>query len=114
MLAPLYNMVAPAGMAAQLASNLTALGYTISIDGHVRTIDALQGGYGLEGEVTTTSASDSQPLYAVVATLWGDPSAPVHDAERGQCAEKRRHRRKPKASSPTARCKPQKPLKPRS
>ena len=86
-LAPLYNMVAPAGMAAQFGSDLTGLGYTIFIDGRVRAIGGLQGGYGLAGEVTSTSASDSHPLYAVVATLWGNPSAAAHDAERGECGE---------------------------
>ncbi len=88
--APLFNMVAPAGVAAQFGANPIGFGYVIHIDGRLRTLSGSrgksEGGYALSGEAT--GIQDSFPLYGVVATFWGDPSAAAHDPVRGACGER--------------------------
>jgi hypothetical protein len=76
----LYNMVAPAGSPGVLAANLVGLGFVVHLDGHLRA-----GDYGLSAEVS--GIVQEPPPYAVAATLWGDPSSPTHDTERGGCGE---------------------------
>jgi hypothetical protein len=83
---PLYNMVPPAGVAAQLGANLTSLGFVIHINARVRPDSALEGGYGVSAEVT--NILHSQQIYAAALALWGDPSSASHDAVRGRCGEK--------------------------
>jgi hypothetical protein len=75
---PLYNMVPPAGVPADLGFDF--FGYYIHIFGGIRT----GGDYGL-----SATARDILPragVIAVTATLWGDPSDPSHDTTRGECA----------------------------
>ncbi len=83
--APLYNMVAPGGAPAQFGTNLAGLGFIVHVDGKLGTDGGLGGGYALSAEVT--DILDTYPIYAVAITLWGDPSSPAHDAERGSCGE---------------------------
>ena len=76
----LYNMLAPSGVPAQFASNLASLGFVIHLDGRLDPAN----GYALSTEVRDILRSF--PVYAVTLTLWGDPSDPGHDAQRGACA----------------------------
>ncbi len=80
-IAPLYNLVPPEGMPAQFGANPSGLGYVIHVGGRLDPAD----GYALSAEISNIPRS--QPIYAVTVTLWGDPSDPGHDAERGRCAE---------------------------
>ena len=77
----LYNMVASAGSPGQFAANLVGLGYTVTIDGRVRS----DGDYGLSGRVS--EIVPTYPVFATKVTLWGDPADPSHDSERGECAK---------------------------
>jgi hypothetical protein len=79
--AGVYNMVTPAGQPAELGFNVTGVGVIIHITGKVRTA----GDYGITGEVAEITQAAS--TYGASLTLWGDPSDPSHDAERGLCAE---------------------------
>ena len=76
----LYNMVAPAGSPGQFAANLVGLGFVVHINGKVRG-----GSYALSAEAT--EIIQTFPVYRVSVTLWGDPSNPDHDLERGRCLE---------------------------
>jgi hypothetical protein len=75
----LYNMVPPPGVPGEFGTNAVGLGYLVYIVGHVRS----DGDYGLTGVVD--SVSKVVTTYSATVTLWGDPSAPSHDAQRGQC-----------------------------
>ena len=82
-LAPRFNMVASAGVPAQFGANVAGFGHVVHIDGRLRGVPGSEGAYGLSGEVT--SIQDTYPIYAVVATFWGDPSASAHNDLRGAC-----------------------------
>lgn len=71
---PVYNMVPPAGDAAQFGVNLLLI--DAFIDVHVRT----GGDYGLTAGLTNTSTV--LPLFGSSLTLWGVPADPAHDANR--------------------------------
>ena len=71
---PVYNMVPPAGDAAQFGVNLLLI--DAFIDVHVRT----GGDYGLTAGLTNTSTL--LPLFGSSLTLWGVPADPAHDADR--------------------------------
>ncbi len=79
--APIYNMLPPQRIPAQLAANLGGLGIVIHLDGR---LDPAHG-YALTAELS--SIPRAYPIYAVTVTLWGDPSDPAHDPQRGACAE---------------------------
>ena len=68
---PVYNMVPPAGVAAQFGTNLLLIDAFITV--HVRT----GGDYGLTAGLTNTSTL--LPLFGSTLTLWGVPGDPGHD-----------------------------------
>jgi uncharacterized repeat protein (TIGR01451 family) len=71
---PIYNMVPPAGMAAQF--KFLTLSPVVTIDARVRS----NGDYGL-----TTYSEDLSEVYAIDGarvTFWGTPAAHTHDPER--------------------------------
>ena len=69
-----YNMVPPAGDAAQFGANLLLIDAFVDI--HVRT----GGDYGLTAALSDTSTL--LPLFGSTLTLWGVPGDPGHDAVR--------------------------------
>jgi hypothetical protein len=78
--APIYNMVPPAGVPAELGFDVGAIGIIGHIVGRVRT--------GRDYGVTAATLDIPQrvPIFGLKATLWGDPADSSHDAERGVCA----------------------------
>jgi hypothetical protein len=76
---PVYNMVPPPGVPAELAFNLAGTGAVVSLLGGVRTASD----YGLSA--TVTGISQKLAVEGATVTLWGDPSAEAHDRERGLC-----------------------------
>jgi hypothetical protein len=77
---PIFNLVPPPGVPAELGFEI--VGIVVHIFGNVQT----GGDYGLSAE--TSDILEKDALYGTVVTLWGDPSAPSHDEERGICAER--------------------------
>jgi hypothetical protein len=80
---PVYNMVAPPGVPAELGFELSEIGLVVHIYGGVGT----GGGYGLSA--TTKEVLGRGLVDAAAVTLWGDPTSPAHDTERGVCAEEK-------------------------
>ena len=78
---PLYNMVPPPGVPAELAFDAVGAGIYTHIDGGVRS----DGDYGLSGIASDILARPNNPIFSVQAQLWGDPSSPSHDQTRGVC-----------------------------
>jgi hypothetical protein len=78
---PVYNMVAPAGVPAELGFDAAGIGLIVHVGGRLRT----GGDYGLSAEIS--GIPDEHPIYGLQITLWGDPSAASHDEERGLCAD---------------------------
>ena len=76
----IYNMVPPAGVPAELGVDPGEVGLVIHIVGRVRS----GGDYGFSAEVSEIAQTAS--IYGLQLTLWGDPSSPSHDAQRGVCA----------------------------
>ena len=74
---PIYNMVPPPGVPAELYFEEVTVGVVIM--GKVRT----GGDYGLSAEVS--NITQRLLVYGAKVTLWGDPYAESHDAERGLC-----------------------------
>jgi hypothetical protein len=74
---PLYNLVPPKGMPAQLGFQV--LGAPFYIDTAVRT----GGDYGITAELRNTT--EVQRVTAADVTVWGVPSDPSHDRLRGSC-----------------------------
>jgi len=72
-----YNIVAPPGVPAELG--LDPAGIPIILFPKVRT--------GSDYGVTVVSRNNlqAQRLFGVKTTIWGVPSAPSHDGERGEC-----------------------------
>jgi hypothetical protein len=79
--APVYNMVAPPGVPAELGSVPGGVGLVVHVIGKLRT----GSDYGISGAVA--NLTQYQSVYGATLTLWGDPSAESHDVERGPCAE---------------------------
>jgi hypothetical protein len=76
----LYSMVPPPGVPAEFGFNANGFALYVHLLGGVRTGE----GYGL---FTTSSDIDAKlTLLGFQVTLWGDPSDPSHDAQRGFCA----------------------------
>jgi hypothetical protein len=75
-----YNMVPPAGVPAAFGLKPGELAWIAHIVGGVRT----GGDYGLSGVVN--EVPQLKRLWAVKLTLWGNPSDPAHDRERGLCS----------------------------
>jgi hypothetical protein len=75
-----YNMAPPQGVSAELGVDPGEVGLVIHIMGHIRT----GGDYGFSADVEEIGQAVS--IYGLQLTLWGDPSAASHDAQRGVCA----------------------------
>jgi hypothetical protein len=78
---PLYNMVAPPGTVAELATDIADSGIYAHIFASVRS----DGDYGITTTTPDVLALGTQPIFSVQAQVWGDPSAEAHDAIRGDC-----------------------------
>jgi uncharacterized repeat protein (TIGR01451 family) len=76
---PLYNMVVPAGRAAEFGFNTAGFGIMIHLLAKIRS----DGDYGLSSETLDVPAERS--ISGVSVELWGDPSDPSHDRRRGRC-----------------------------
>jgi uncharacterized repeat protein (TIGR01451 family) len=74
---PLYNLVPPKGMPAQLGFQLAGL--PIFIDTRVRT----GGDYGITAFLPNTT--EAKRVTAANVTIWGVPADPDHDRLRGTC-----------------------------
>jgi hypothetical protein len=74
---PVYNVVPPPGRPAQLAFNV--LGQEV-----VHLFPTVRSGSdsGISADILNTAQTD--PFSATTLTLWGVPSDPSHDAQRGQ------------------------------
>ncbi|HWY17382.1 MAG TPA: hypothetical protein VNY27_01585 [Solirubrobacteraceae bacterium] len=92
---PVYNMVPPAGVPAEFGLNPGEIGFIAHIIGGVRT----GGDYGLSGSVS--EITQLKRLWAVKLTLWGNPSDPSHDRERGVCGVHSRAQQKIKEETYT-------------
>ncbi len=73
---PIYNMVPPPGVAAQLGFSVYGLNALQSLS--VRS----EAGYG----VLSTTTGVPLEVTSVEATIWGTPADPTHDARRGPLA----------------------------
>ncbi len=74
-----YNMVTPPGSPAELAFNAGQFGIFIHLQGKVRS----DGDYGLSSD--TLDIPQLGEMSGVTVELWGDPSDPSHDFQRGKC-----------------------------
>jgi hypothetical protein len=79
--APLYNMVPPPGTAIEFGFDPVGIGIFIHILGDIDTA----GGYGLSLHADNFIARELNPPISVQLQLWGNPSNPSHDGQRGQC-----------------------------
>jgi hypothetical protein len=73
-----YSMIPPSGVPAELG--LEVDGIVIHIVGNART----GSDYGLSAR--TSDILEKGASYSAALTLWGDPSASIHNEERGLCA----------------------------
>jgi DNA-binding beta-propeller fold protein YncE len=74
---PVYNMVPPPGVPAELAFPYILVSEPIVFE--LRP-NALNGGYGITAKVR--NVSEVKPIVGSQLTLWGVPADPAHDAER--------------------------------
>jgi hypothetical protein len=74
---PLYNLVPPPGVAAQLGAPLPS---PVNGAAHVDAGLDAGSGYGVEAAALNTTAAEG--LISVEATIWGVPHDPSHNAER--------------------------------
>ncbi len=79
----LYNMVPPPGYPAMLATDLDVLRLSLHILPSVRT----DGDYGVTVEVPDIIALSTQPVFGSRSQIWGDPSSPLHNHNRGTCLD---------------------------
>jgi hypothetical protein len=79
----LYNMVPPPGSVAELATNVAGAGLFVHAIAGVRS----DGDYGIEAATRDALAFGQQPIFGVQAQVWGEPTAPAHDAIRDVCVE---------------------------
>ncbi len=77
--APVYNLVPPPGMPAQLGFEPT-LGLPVYINTKIRS----NGDYGVTAYLP--DVTEVERLTAALVTIWGTPADPSHDRERGICA----------------------------
>jgi hypothetical protein len=74
-----YSMTPPLGVPAELGFEVD--GVDVHIAGNARTGD------DYELSAKTSGVVEKGGTYGVSLTLWGDPSSPIHNEERGRCAE---------------------------
>jgi hypothetical protein len=79
---PLYNMVPPPGYPAELATDVAGVGLIAHLLVSVPSSDE----YRIRTDVRDVLAFGQQPIFALQAQLWGDPSSPVHDNFRNSVA----------------------------
>jgi hypothetical protein len=77
-----YDMQPPAGVPAELAIDAAELGIIVHVLGRLRS----DGDYGFSAEISEITQSVS--VYGLSLTLWGEPSSPSHDPQRGICASR--------------------------
>jgi hypothetical protein len=77
---PLYNLVPPKGMPAQLGFKVGGL-LPIYINTELRS----DGDYGISAHLSNTT--EAQRVTAARVMIWGTPADPSHDPLRGGCAE---------------------------
>ena len=79
---PLFNMVPPPGVPAQLAFNVPSAGFDLLVH--------LNGGVDPAGNYALTAEVNDLIQYGAVSgvgiDLWGDPTDPSHDRRRARCA----------------------------
>ena len=85
--APIYNMVRPSGAPAELAFEPAGSQIFTHIVGKVRT----GSDYGLSADVSEITQKIS--VYGFETILWGNPTGPSHDAERGPCGRRSKERK---------------------
>jgi hypothetical protein len=78
---PVYNMVPPVGVPAELGFDAAGIGIIMHVGGRLRT----GTDYGLSADISDISAE--HPIYGLGLTLWGKPSEASHDEERGLCTD---------------------------
>lgn len=78
----LYNMVPPAGKPAELGFDVSGQGIYVHLMGGVD----VASGYALSASAKDILAK--LVITGVQATLWGNPTDPGHDDQRGRCAER--------------------------
>jgi hypothetical protein len=78
--APIYNLVPPKGMPAQLGFQV--LGLPFYINTRLRS----DGDYGITGYLHNTTQAER--VTASRITIWGTPGDPSHDTMRGECFER--------------------------
>jgi hypothetical protein len=76
---PIYNMIPASGSPAQLVFEVEGLGIFIHLTVRVRS----ESDYGLTADAS--NLPQKLPVLGARLTIWGDPSAQSHDAERGTC-----------------------------
>jgi hypothetical protein len=79
----LYNMVAPPGAVAELATNVANVGVFVHNLAGVRTDDQ----YRVQISTRDVIAFGQQPIFGIQAQAWGSPTAEEHDWIRGACGE---------------------------
>ncbi len=77
--APIYNLVPPKGMPAQLGFQV--LGLPIYINARLRS----DGDYGITANLS--NITQAKRVTASRVTIWGVPAHPSHDPLRGRCAQ---------------------------
>jgi hypothetical protein len=77
----LYNMVPPAGTAAELGFNALGVGIFVHLSGGVRS----ESDFGIRAELNDVLAFPRNPVLAGTGQIWGDPSSPIHDQIRALC-----------------------------
>jgi hypothetical protein len=77
----LYDMVPPPGYPAELATDVAANGLYLHLLPSVRS----DGDYGISVSVPDILALPRQPVFGSISQIWGDPSSPLHDHDRGRC-----------------------------
>ncbi len=78
---PLYNMVPPPGYPAAFASDVAGAGLFVHLLPAVRS----DGDYGISVDSPDILAFPGQPVFGLINQIWGDPSSPLHDHDRGEC-----------------------------
>lgn len=91
---PLYNMVPPAGKPAEFGFDAAGYGIYVHLVGGLKT-----GSYQLSASSNDILAKLT--ILGVQATLWGNPSDPSHDYQRGFCASNPERSNCPTTVAPT-------------